>query len=87
MVPDSGSSIHSSEAAFPEERAHSVIFLQGVLLSHCGRENTTIQMQVDIQYENLSPYKTAEFKKKNLKAKYHPIKWVQIGRDDLKINK
>lgn len=52
MVPDSGSSVHSSEAAFPEKRAHSVIFLQGVLLSHCGREDTTNQMQVDIKYEN-----------------------------------
>lgn len=84
MVPDSGSSVHSSEAAFSEERAHSVIFLQGVLLSHCGRKDKTIQMQVDIQYENRKSVQNCWIKKKNLEAKYHPIKWVQIGMDDLR---
>lgn len=72
MVPDSGSSVHSSEAAFSEKRAHSVIFLQGVLLSHCGRKDKTIQMQVDIQYENRKSVQNCWIKKKKPRGEIPP---------------
>lgn len=39
MVPDSGSSVYSSEATLAEEGPHPVILFQGVLFSNCERKN------------------------------------------------